>query len=146
MLPAVLVLKFMGRAAEADYIMKRHIINAHHDFTPLATYWVETFNPICYLLEIVMMEDEDKYNFHVLQQVQTWVLDDKSSYYSPDHVRLGHTLMGEICWRLGNLKSPEDPIRDELYRRGRCFLTPIARDTLTEPFLAHSALAFLKAM
>lgn len=43
-LPAVLVLKSVGRAAEADYIIKTYVINAYHDFANCTTYWVEIFN------------------------------------------------------------------------------------------------------
>jgi hypothetical protein len=145
-LPAVLILKSVGRAAEADYIIKKYVINAHHDLAPCATYWVEMFNPICYLLEIVKMEDEEKFDLQLLEEIQGWVLDEANSYYSPHHLRLGHTLMGEMCWRLGRLMQEDDPMRRPLFQKARWFLTPIARDTHSEPFLAHSALAFLKAM
>ena len=186
MLPAILVLKLMGRAEEAEYIMKRYVVNAYHDFSPHATYWVETFNPICYLLEIIRIEEEreqqqmagqeeeeTKHNNaddlddveEFLSHVQDWVLDDANSYYSPDHLRLGHTLMGEICWRLGNLKKNKTTTQttetnnnnnnndhaimktiDMLHKRSKRFLTPIARDPLSDPFLTHSALAVLNAM
>ena len=182
MLPAILVLKLMGRAEEAEYIMKRYVVNAYHDYSPHATYWVETFNPICYLLEIIRIEEEreqqeqqqaegtkhDKSNDEFdddddeefLSHVQAWVLDDANSYYSPDHLRLGHTLMGEICWRLGNMRNKAKMtkaqttetndhalhIKEMLYKRSKRFLTPIARDPLSDPFLTHSALAVLNAM
>jgi hypothetical protein len=145
-LPAVLILKSVGRAVEADYIIKKYVINAHHDLAPCATYWVEMFNPICYLLEIVKMEDEEKFDIQMLDEIQSWVLDEVNSYYSPEHLRLGHTIMGEMCWRLGHLKQVDDPMRQTLLQKARWFLIPIARDTQSEPFLAHSALAFLKSM
>jgi hypothetical protein len=145
-LPAILILKFTGRAAEADYVIKKYVINAHYDLAPCATYWVEMFNPICYLLEIVKMEDEGKFDVDLLNEIQAWALDERNSYYSPEHLRLGHTIMGEMCWRLGSLKQFDDPMRQPLFKKARWFLTPIARDTHSEPFLAHSALAFLKAM
>ena len=145
-LPVILVLKFMGRAAEADYIMKKHVVNAYHELSPCASYWVEMFNPVCYLLEIVKMEDDETFNEEILGEIEDWVLDEANSYYSPHHLRLGHTIMGEMCWRLGNLKPEGDPMRTNLLERAKSFLTPIARDTQTEPFLAHSALAFLMAM
>jgi hypothetical protein len=146
MLPVILVLKFMGRASEADYIMKKHVINAFHELAPCAVYWVETFNPMTYLLEIVKMEEAEKFDDQILDEVGSWVLDEANSYYSPEHLRLGHTLMGEICWRLGNLKDEGEPMRLMYLEKSKCFLTPIARDTLSEPFLAHSALALLKTM
>jgi hypothetical protein len=145
-LPAVLILKFVGRAVEADYIIKRFIINAHHDVAPYATYWVEMFNPICYLLEIAKMEDGDTYDIQILDEIQGWVMHEVSSYFSPHHLRLGHTLMGEICFRLAKLKQMDDPMREPLRHKARSLLTPIARDTFSEPFLAYSALCFLKDM
>ena len=173
MLPVILVLKLMGRAEEAEYIMKRHVVNAYHDLSPHATYWVEAFNPILYLLEIVRIQEEEEAdnddaetkedngnyynnNDEFLEHVQDWVLDDANSYYSPDHLRLGHTLMGEICWRLGTMKEKKlnnsnsnstNIMKDMLFKRSKRFLIPIARDdTLSDPFLSHSALAILNAM
>jgi hypothetical protein len=45
-----------------------------------------------------------------------------------------------------SVEPVKDPLRWALFQKARWFLTPIARDTHSEPFLAHSALAFLKAM
>jgi hypothetical protein len=146
LLPCILVLKFVGRGQDAHFILCRYVVNAHHDIAPNQTYWVEIFNPLIYLLEIVKMEEEDVYNFSILESVRRWVLNDKNSYFSPEHLRLGHTLMGEICYRLGQLKPVDDLARGPLLEKARCFLTPIARDVHSEPFLAHSALAFLRAM
>jgi hypothetical protein len=146
LLPCILVLKFVGRGQDAHFIFCRYVVNAHHDIAPYQTYWVEIFNPLMYLLEIVKMEERDIYNFSLLEAIRRWVLNDKNSYYSPDHLRLGHTLMGEICYRLGQLKPVDDPTTGSLLQKARCFLTPIARDVHSEPFLAHSALAFLRAM
>jgi len=145
-LPAILVFKFIGRAEEADYIVKKYVINAYHDLAPHANYWVEMFNPICYLLEIIKMGDKEQYDYQVLAEIQAWVLETENSYYSPVHLRLAHTIMGEACWRLASLKALDDPDRHLLLERASWFLTPIARDTHVEPFLARSALLFLNAM
>jgi hypothetical protein len=146
LLPCILVLKFVGRGQDAHFIFCRYVVNAHHDVAPYQTYWVEIFNPLMYLLEIVKMEERDVYNRSLLEGIRGWVLCSKNSYYTPDHLRLAHTLMGEICYRLGQLKSIDDPTRGQLILTARSFLTPIARDIHSEPFLAHSALAFLRAM
>jgi hypothetical protein len=146
LLPAILVLKFVGRGEDAHFIFCRYVVNAHHDIAPPQTYWVEIFNPLVYLLEIVKMEEKDTYNVSLLEGIQEWVLNDNNSFYSPDHLRLGHTIMGEVCYRLGQLKPFDDPMRGPLLQKSRSFLTPIARDVQSEPFLAHSALAFLRAM
>ena len=145
-LPAVLILKFVGRAAEADYIVKRCVINAHFDLAPYATYWVEMFNPLVYLLEIVKQEDEDEYDVQILDEIQGWVMHEGNSYFPPHHLRLAHCILGEICFRLAKLKQADDPMRQPLRHKARSFLTPIARDAMSEPFLSYSALYFLKAL
>jgi hypothetical protein len=145
-LPAILILKFVGRGRDALYILGRYVVNAHHDYAPCETYWVELFNPLVYLLEIIKMEECDVYKIDLMDAIQSWVLNEANSYYSPEHLRLGHTVMGEICFRLGHLKQVDDPLRAPLMQRARFLLTPIARDIHSEPFLAHSALAFLRAI
>jgi hypothetical protein len=57
--PAVLTLKATGRAKEADYIMKKHVINAFHQLR-CTSYWVEMCNPTCYAIEILKMEDDQQ--------------------------------------------------------------------------------------
>jgi hypothetical protein len=146
LLPAILVFKLTGRGKDAMYILGRYVVNAHHEFAPCEAYWVELFNPLLYLLKIIIMEEEDVYQIDLLDDIQFWVLQDANSYYSPDHLRLGHTVMGEICFRLGHLKQVDDPLRLPLMQKARSFLTPIARDVHSEPFLAHSALIFLRAI
>lgn len=146
LLPTILVFKFVGRGEDAYFVFCRYVVNAHHDIAPSRTYWVEIFNPLLYLLEIVKMEERDVYDISLLEAIQGWVLNENNSYYSPDHLRLGHSFMGEICFRLGQLKPVGDPMSGLLLQKARSFLTPIARDVHSEPFLVHSALAFLRAM
>ena len=145
-LPAVLILKFVGRAAEALYIIQRCVINAHFELAPYATYWVEMFNPLVYLLEIVKQEEEDKFDVSILDEIQGWVMHEVNGYFPPHHLRLAHCILGEICFRLAKLKLADDPMRQPLRHKARSFLTPIARDSLSEPFLSYSALQFLKAL
>lgn len=144
-LPAVLTLKATGRAKEADYIMKKHVINAFHQLQ-CTSYWVEMFNPICYLLEIVKMEDDQQFDEKLLDALEDWVLQITNNYYTATHLRLGHTIMGEICYRLGRLKQKGDPLKTLLFAKSKLFLTPIARDKHAEPFLAHSAFQLLRAL
>ena len=126
--------------------MKKHVINAYHSLEEPASYWVEMFNPICYLLEVAKMEDEEQFDFGLLDELEKWVMNNKNSYYSSTHHRLGHTIMGEICYRLGRLKKIEDPMRGILFAKSKLFLNPIARDAHAEPFLAHSAFLLLKVL
>ena len=145
-LPAVLMFKSTGRAIEADYVMKKHVINAFHQLEERTSHWVEMFNPICYLLEIVKMEDEHDMDTEVLKELEEWVLNNKNSYYSSTNVRLGHRIMGEICYRLGSLKKMEDPMRGILFAKAKLFLNPIVRDTNAEPYLARSAFHLLRVL
>lgn len=145
-LPAVLTLKATGRAKEADYIMKKHVVNAFHQLEHCTSYWVEMFNPICYLLEIVKMEDDQEFDEKLLDALEDWVLQITNNYYTASHLRLGHTIMGEICYRLGRRKLQGDPLKTLLFAKAKMFLTPIARDKHAEPFLAHSAFKLLRAL
>jgi hypothetical protein len=121
-LPAVLTLK----AKEAAYIMKKHVINAFHQLQ-CASYWVEMFNRICYLLEIVKMEDDQQFDEKLLDALEDWVLQITNNYYTATHLRLGHTIMGEICYRLGRLKQKGGPRKTLLFAKSKLFLTPIGQ-------------------
>eukprot|EP00980_Cylindrotheca_fusiformis_P021436 scaffold8301_cov184-Cylindrotheca_fusiformis.AAC.4 len=145
-LPAILTLKTTGRALEADYIMKKHVINAYHQLEHCTSYWVEMFNPICYLLEIVKMEDSEQFDEKLVDALEDWVLQIANNYYTDTNLRLGHTIMGEICYRLGRRKMQGDPLKILLFAKSKLFLRPIARDTQSEPFLAHSAFQLLRAL
>jgi len=41
LLPTILVLKFVGRGEDAHFILCKYVINAHYDFAPTQTYWVD---------------------------------------------------------------------------------------------------------
>lgn len=92
------------------------------------------------------MQDDGNLDMRILGEIENWVLDEMHSYFSPEHLRLGHTLMGEMCSRLGHLKDVDDPMRPTLLQKARWFLTPIARDTQSEPYLVHTALQILKCL
>mmetsp|Transcript_21279 Transcript_21279/g.37430 ORF Transcript_21279/g.37430 Transcript_21279/m.37430 type:complete len:678 (-) Transcript_21279:222-2255(-) len=145
-LPTILVLKLVGRGEDAHYIFCTYVVNAYHDHSPVQTNWVELFNPLIYLLEIVKMEERGSFDSLLLERIQDWILDIENSYYSPEHLRLCHTIMGEISFRLGRSKQVGDPMRGLLFQKARSFLTAIAQDVHSEPFLAHSALSFLRAI
>jgi hypothetical protein len=146
LLPTILVLKFVGRGEDAHFIFCKYIVNAYHDCRLSQKHCVELFNPLIYLLEIIKMEECEKYNISLLDAIQEWVFEESNTYYSPDHLHLGHTIMGEICFRLAQLLQQDNPKRPGLFEKARSFLTPIARDVHSEPFLAHTALAYLRAM
>ncbi|KAL3914266.1 MAG: hypothetical protein SGILL_006170, partial [Bacillariaceae sp.] len=128
LLPTILILKFNGRGEDSHFIFCKYVVNAYHDHVLSQKPCVELFNPLVYLLEIVKMEESEKYNVKLLEAIQGWVFDDNNTYYAPDHLRLGHTIMGEICYRLGQLRPMDDPKRPLLFEKAKSFLTPIARD------------------
>lgn len=145
-LPAVLSMKGNGRALEAEYIMKKHVVNAYHVIEEGTSYWVEMFNPICYLLEITKMEEVQQFDDQFVEELEDWVLEIENNHYTAQNIRLGHFIMGEICYRLGQRKETGDPLRGLLFAKSKLFLTPIARDKDAEPFLAHSAFQLLRAI
>jgi hypothetical protein len=145
LLPTILVLKFVGRGEDGHYILSKYVVNAFHDNGRSQMYWVELFNPLMYLLEIVKMEESAIYNSSLLGAIQDWVLDNDNSYYSPEHLRLAHMIMGEICFRLGQqqLAEPSNSMRLILMEKAKHFLQPIADDIHSEAFLVFSANKFL---
>ena len=144
-LPTILILKFVGRGEDGHYILSKYVVNAFHDNGRSQMYWVELFNPLMYLLEIVKMEECGIYNSSLSSAIQDWVLDNDNSYYSPEHLRLAHTIMGEVCFRLGKLtESHHESMHLVLMDKAKHFLQPISDDIHSEPFLVFSANAFLK--
>jgi hypothetical protein len=147
LLPAILVLKFVGKARDALYMLGKYVVNPHHEFAPCENYWLELFNPIIYLLQILSVEEDGgTANPTFVNAVKAWVMDESNSYFSAHHLRMGHTLMGEICFQLGQLDTIVQADRLCLLEKAREFLTPIAKDVEAEPFLTQSATAIIQAM
>jgi len=147
LLPCILVLKMVGRARDALYLLGKYVVNPHHDFAPCEDYWEELFNPLVYLLQILIMEEEGgTVNTSMVDAMKVWVLDESHSYFSEHHLRLGHMLMGEICFQLGHFNTLQEDDKAQLLQSARQYLSPIAWDVEAEPFLAHSATAFIQAM
>ncbi|CAB9510670.1 cyclase type 10 [Seminavis robusta] len=145
-LPVIQVLKLLDRAKDSDLIFKKFIINSFHDHSQESDFWVPLFNPLAYLLEVIKMEEEDNFDHEVLKEMESWVLDDENSVFHVELERKAHTWMGELCWRLSNLREDDDPVRLDLCDKARELLEPIAWSQHQETFLKQLASALLDAL
>jgi tetratricopeptide (TPR) repeat protein len=146
LLPILNVLKLLNRATDADWLLKRHIINPAHDQAFHCDFWVPLFNPLAYLLEVVVMEESEDFDEQVLQEMELWVLEEENSKFDFDLEYKAHTLMGELCWRLANFKEENNPTRGPLIDKARDFLTPVAQYPHGEVFLRNTAQALLEVL
>jgi hypothetical protein len=180
-LPVIQVLRLVGRAKDADWLLKvsvprgplslhfffanrprililtifqsiplflplqRYIINPAHDHAAHSQFWVPFFNPLAYVIEIMMMEESETYNPQVLKEMENWVLNEDNSEYDIDLERKAHALMGEMCWRLANFRDDDDPVREQLVSKAKALLMPVARFPHDEIFLKHTAQALMEA-
>lgn len=146
-LPVIQVLKLLDRAKDSDLIFKKFIINSFHDHSQQdSDFWVPLFNPLAYLLEVIKMEEEDRFDHEVLQEMESWVLEDENSVFHVELERKAHTWMGELCWRLANLREDDDPVRLDLVDKARELLEPVAWSQHPETFLKQLASALLDAL
>jgi hypothetical protein len=147
LLPCILVLKMVGRARDALYLLGKYVVNAHHDFSPCEDYWLELFNPLTYLLQIIAMEEDGgAVDALLVHAIKVWALNKSNSFFSEHHRRLGHSVMGELCFQLAHLDVLEEGDRTSLILSARKLLTPIALDAEPDPFLAYSATIFIQSM
>lgn len=144
-LPVINVLKLLGRVKDADWLLKKYVINPTHDNSVQSQFWMPLFNPIAYVLEVNLLEDEEEYDEELLRELEEWVLDDENAMYDVELERKAHTLMGELCWRLTNFREDDDPICKKLVAKAEELLTPIAKYPHPEIFLRHTAQALLQA-
>lgn len=146
-LPVIHVFKLLDRGIDADILFKKYIINAYHDYvTPDSEFWVPLFNPMAYLLEVIKMEEEEIFDPDILMEIEEWVLDDENSEFHLELERKAHTWMGELCWRLANLKDENDPSRGKLVEKAKNLLGPVCRLSHSEIFLKQLANALLEAL
>jgi tetratricopeptide (TPR) repeat protein len=143
--PILHVLMLLDRANDADWLLKKYAINPYHDSGSGECIWITMFNPLAYLLEVIMMEDAEETDWELLKEMAEWVLDEENGEFDLDLERKAHTIMGELCWRLANFKEEDDPSRDVLLERAKDLLSPVAHYPHPEIFLKHSAQALLKA-
>lgn len=146
-LPIIQVFSLLDRASDADLLLKKYIINPYHDYeSPSAAFWAPLFNPLAYLLEIIIMDDEDQHDAQVLEEMEDWVLDEENHIFEKELERKAHTIIGELCWRLALVKDDEDEAQILLLRKARELLEPVAFYPHYEIFQKQTAQALLDAL
>lgn len=145
-IPVFQVFKLLGRIEDAEWLLKRYVINIDYDHSEQSQFWAPLLNPLIYLLEINLMEVKEISNEHLLEKLEEWAMDECNSQFDLELERKGHTFIGELCWRLANFKEEDDTDRNKLIERAIDLLTPIAKYPHQELFLRHLAQALLDAL
>jgi hypothetical protein len=146
-LPLVQVLKLIGRADDAYSLLKEYVINPYRESGSVSDFWAPLFNPLAYLLELIIMEEEEEEeDRQVLNEMEEWIMDEANDDFETELEYKAHTTMGEICWRLIGFKEPDDPTCEVLKEMSLEWLTPVARYPHSETFLKHTAQALLDAL
>lgn len=101
-LPIIQVFSLLDRAKDADCILKKYIIKPYQDNQFPSELWAPLFNPLAYLLEIIIMNEANECDDLFLEDIEEWVLDEANSKFDAELERKAHTILGEICWRLGS--------------------------------------------
>lgn len=144
-LPILQVLRLINRAKDADWLLKRYIINPAHDHPDNSEFWIPLFNPLAYVIELIIMEEEEEYDPVTLKDLEDWVLKEENSEFDYELERKAHTMMGEICWRLANFHDDDSERRTALERKGKSLLMPVAQYPHDEVFLRRTAIAIMEA-
>jgi hypothetical protein len=145
-LPIIQVFSLLERAKDADLILKKYIIQPYQDNQFPSEHWAPLFNPLAYLLEIIIMDEAHERDDTFLEDIGEWVLDEMNSKFDTELERKAHTILGEICWRLLKFKRPDDPNRDALTQKARDLLAPVARYNHDALFQKSAAQALLDSL
>jgi hypothetical protein len=145
-LPIVQLYSLLERAQDAYWILKKYVLNPYHEYQDSSDFWVPIFNPLAYLLEVIIMDESNERDDVVLDDIEEWVLDEKNYIFETEIERKAHTMIGELCWRLLRFKEIDDPARDILMQRTRDLLEPIAHTDHHDFFQKSAALALLDAL
>ena len=145
-LPIIQLFSLLERAQDAYWILKKYVINPYHDYQDSSDFWVPLFNPLAYLLEVIIMDEANEHDDTVLHDVEEWVLDERNYVFDAEIERKAHTMIGELCWRLLRFKEDTDPSRDILSQRTIDLLEPIAHGEHHDFFQKSAALALLDAL
>ena len=146
-LPIIQVFSLLDRAEDADMLLKKYIINPYHDYaSPSSEFWAPLFNPLAYLLEIIIMDDEEQHDPQVLDEMENWVLNEDNYHFDKELERKAHTIMGELCWRLALVKEDEEEAQSVLLQKARELLEPVAFYPHNEIFQKQTAQALLEAL
>ena len=97
------------------------------------------------MIELIIMEEAEEYDALTLKDLEEWILNDENSDFDYELERKAHTLMGEICWRLANFHDDDSKTREELEKKGKSLLMPVAQYPHDEVFLRRTAIAIMEA-
>jgi hypothetical protein len=145
-LPIIQVYSLLERAQDAHWILKRYVIHPYHDNPSSSEFWVPLFNPLAYLLEVIIMDESDEKNDVVVNDIEEWLLDDTNYEFDTELVRKAHTILGELCWRIVRYKEVDNPTRDVLVQRAQDLLLPIAHSDHDTYFQKSAAQALLDSL
>lgn len=144
-LPIVQVFRLTSRADDAEWLLKRYVINPSHDHASNSHFWVPLFNPLAYVIELILMEESDEFDEDTILEMEGWVLEQSDVDYAEELEKKAFCLIGEICWRLANYRDEGDEIRDQLEHKAKELLKPVARYPHGEFFLRKTAQALMDA-
>ena len=149
LLPIIQVFSLLERSTDALHLLKKHVLDPYSEQQADSDLWASLFNPLVYLLEIIIMDEKNERDDSILKETEQWVLDEDNNDFDEDLKRKAHTIMGEICWRLLNFKDDNaevDPSRAVLEEKAREFLVPVACYEHSELFQKEKAQALLECL
>lgn len=150
LLPVIQVYSLVERSSDAFDLLKKHILTPYREKNIPSDFWACLFNPLVYLLQIIIMDEKDERDEALLLEMEEYVLDDSNNEFDEELKRKAYTIMGEICWRLVNLKDEnrdeEDESRDALEKKAQEFLAPVASYEHNELFQKEKAQALLECL
>jgi len=151
LLPIIQVYSLLERSSDAFGLLKKHILTPNQERDVPSHFWACLFTPLVYLLQIIIMDENDERDETLLLEMEEYVLDDSNNEFDEEIKRKAYTIMGEICWRLVNLKDENDDeddeeSRDRLEQKAREFLTPVASYEHSELFQKEKAQALLECL
>ena len=149
--PIIQVFSLLDRSSDALHLLQKHIIEPFYKDHAPCDFWSSLFNPLVYLLQIIIMDEKEERDDAVLLEIQEYVLDESNIEFDVELRRKANTIMGEICWRLVNLHdvqegSGNDLSREMLEQRARELLSPVANYEHSELFQKEKAQALLECL
>jgi tetratricopeptide (TPR) repeat protein len=144
--PIIQVYGLLDRGRDAEELLQTHIIKPFHDQEVLSDLWSPLFNPLVYLLDVIIMEESGTVDKTVLEDLKNWVLEENHDVHEMEIERKNRTVLGELCWRLLKLVGERDTENEALVQKAREFLEPVANGEHSELFQKRTAQAILAAL
>lgn len=149
--PIIQVFSLLGRSSDALNLLQKHIIKPFYENHAPCDFWSCLFNPLVYLLQVIIMDEKGEHDDAVLLEIQEYVQDERNCVFDAELRRKANTIVGEICWRLVNLHDDEEGsannlLREILEQRARELLSPVANFEHSELFQKEKAQALLECL